>query len=313
MGRRENPFLWYYNQNANFAELIDGWLYRGRGKIGSEQILDGDRRLLVRRGRKVYKDRFRDLYKHIEGVGLHLLIGVEHQSHIHYAMPVRAMDYDSASYVLQKEEISRRHEEAEDLEEDERLCGFAKSDRLMPVITLVLYYQEKPWDGAKSLYELLDMDKVPKKLRKYIADYPLHVLDICHTPDERLREFPPDIRTMFFTLKYKDEPEKLMEYLSQADAIRSDTCTAIADCIGEQRIKKFVKKEKGAKVNMASAIDILIANGEKRGEERGEKRGEERERKKTEYERERANRAEVRAQEAEARVRELEKLLGILS
>lgn len=302
MGRKENPLLWYYQEHTNFAELIDGWLYHGKGQIQAEQIADQDRRLLTRRGKKRYRDRFRDLYKSINGVGMHLLIGVEHQSHIHYAMPVRGMEYDSSSYMLQIEEIQRRHEEACDLEEDERLCGIAKTDRLLPVITLILYCGSKPWDAATSLYELLNIERVSKELRQYVADYPLHILDVCHTSDTRLREFPPDICTMFFFLKYKDEPEKLIQCLPKDQPIRNSTCTTIADCVGEQRLKRFVKKEKGEKVDMCKAIDMLIMDGERRGIAIGEKRG-------IEIGEKNRKSIEKRAEKAEARVRELEQLI----
>ena len=99
MGRKEHPLVSYCQKNQNFAELMDGWLFHGEGSITAEQIKDQDRRFLVRSARRVYRERYRDLYKKVEGVALHLLIGVEHQQHVHYAMPVRMMDYDSISYM----------------------------------------------------------------------------------------------------------------------------------------------------------------------------------------------------------------------
>ncbi len=29
MGRKEHPFVWYYNKNLHFAELLNGWLFHG--------------------------------------------------------------------------------------------------------------------------------------------------------------------------------------------------------------------------------------------------------------------------------------------
>lgn len=139
---------------------------------------------------KAYRERYRDIFKNMDGVEFRLFIGMEHQGHVHYAMPVRIMDYDSASYALQRDEIRRQHEEAADLTDaDERLSGFARTDRLVPVITLVLYCGSRPWDAASSLCELLDLEGVPPELRRYVTDYRIHVLDICHTPDRRLRNF----------------------------------------------------------------------------------------------------------------------------
>ena len=29
MGKREHPLVWYYDENRNFAELLNGWLFCG--------------------------------------------------------------------------------------------------------------------------------------------------------------------------------------------------------------------------------------------------------------------------------------------
>lgn len=305
MGRKEHPLISYYQKNQNFAELMDGWLFHGEGRILVEQIADQDRRFLTRSGRKVYRERYRDLCKEVEGVELHLLIGVEHQEHVHYAMPVRMMDYDCIAYMTQWTEIAGRHEAARDLSGDERLSGFARADRLLPVLSLVLYCGSDPWGGAESLHELLELGRVPEELRKYIADYPLHILDVCHTADERLMEFPTDVRALFFFLKYREDPENLRKSLSKIGEVRRSTCDAIADCVGERRLKYVRKAEEGGKVKMCKAIDLLIADGEKRGMELGAAR----ERKNTERERNNAERERRRAEKAEARVRELERMM----
>ena len=68
------------------------------------------------------------------------ILGMEHQQHIHYAMPLRTMIYDSLSYLRQAEEISRRnHREKAWGDRDEFLSGLKKDDRLIPCYTAVLY------------------------------------------------------------------------------------------------------------------------------------------------------------------------------
>ena len=124
--------------------------------------------------------------------------------------------------------------------------------------------------------------------------------------NRRLREFPPELCAMFLFIKYREQPQELMRKLSGME-IEEDTLEAVADYVGERRLKQFQPERKGGTVNMCKAIDVLIADGEKKGEKRGEKRGFRRgvaqERKKTEQERKRADRAE-------ARVRELERMLA---
>ena len=43
---------------------------------------------------------------------VYLLLGIESQSEVHYAMPVRNMVYDALQYAAQVEEAARSHREA---------------------------------------------------------------------------------------------------------------------------------------------------------------------------------------------------------
>lgn len=262
MGRKENPLVNYYNDARHFAELMNGWLFHGRKYLRSEDVSDEDRRLLARSAKRQY----RDIFKRVRGVRIHLLIGMELQEHVHYAMPLKVMDYDTIVYNQQKSRISSRHREAEDLKEDEYLCGFAKTDRLCPVVTLVLYCGlNKEWDGAESLHELLDMKSVPD----YVADYPIHVLDICHAPDARLKEFPLDICFMFQVMKNMYRPEKMMKFLEElpdGEVIEEETFEAIADYMDSPRIKEWSEKVwQGGNYNMRNAFDEILEAERQKG------------------------------------------------
>lgn len=268
MGQKENPLIWYCDKAQRFAELINGWLFHGKACIQPEDISSEDRRQLKRSGRKKYRERYRDICKRVCGVKVRLLIGVEIQEYVQYAMPLRVMDYDTLTYSAQKSRISARHKEKNDLKDrDEFLSGFAKDDRLEPLITLVLYCgKNKIWDGAERLHELLDMDRVPGELKEYVADYPIHVLDIRHTPNERLREFPADIQALFLFIKNMDHPQKLLRKMEGISAIGADTYEVIADYAGVpefRRIETGGRKE--GEVKMCEAIRILMEESRQEG------------------------------------------------
>ena len=55
----------------------------------------------------------------------------------------------------------------------EFLSGLRKDDRLMPIITAVVYLGEEPWDGPKSLYDMLNIrDESLKKVYSELLDKP---------------------------------------------------------------------------------------------------------------------------------------------
>ena len=107
---------------------------------------------------------------------------MENQDKIHYAMAVKNMLYDALQYAKQVEESKRSYrdnsktkEEKVRLNSEEFLSGFRKADRLMPVVTLVVYFGDKEWDGAKSIHEMLSVDN--EKLLSYIPDYSINLIE----------------------------------------------------------------------------------------------------------------------------------------
>lgn len=71
----------------------------------------------------------------------YLLLGIENQTEIHYAMPVRNMIYDALQYGNQVAAIAAQNVKRKKAPtRAEFLSGFYKTDKLRPVITLVLHF-----------------------------------------------------------------------------------------------------------------------------------------------------------------------------
>lgn len=85
----------------------------------------------------------------------YVLLGNESQQHIHYGMPMRVMGYDYGTYKKQYDDNAKKYQSSEGIEEDEYLSRMKKTDRFVPVISAVVYYGEKPWDGPTTLHEML--------------------------------------------------------------------------------------------------------------------------------------------------------------
>lgn len=49
-----------------------------------------------------------------------------------------------------------------------------KTDKFVPVITAVVYYGEKAWDGARSLHEMLN---ISKGMESVVNDYKMHLVE----------------------------------------------------------------------------------------------------------------------------------------
>jgi hypothetical protein len=117
------------------------------------------------------------------------LVGIENQSDVHYAMPVKNMSYDVSSYEKQIKKVADKHRKNKEHPSDssEFLSGFYKTDRLIPVITITIYWGADEWDGPRSLYEMFDDST--DFWKPFVSDYRLNLVipneienfDIFHT------------------------------------------------------------------------------------------------------------------------------------
>lgn len=246
MGSKEEPMITYYEDARHFAWLVNGWIYHGNSGIEPAQIKPKNIRLTGRTGKGKAartRTRYRDISKTIENATIFLIIGAEFQSFVDYSMPVRVMDYDSLEYKDQIQAIHtiRKNEAiASGRAPGVDLSPLKKEDRLVPVITLVLYMGEDPWNAAKRLHDLLDFSEIPHELRDYVPDYPIHVLDVCHTADERLLEFPKDLASMFLMIKYQKDFKTLQSVLQsipELDTVEQETFDTAWNFLDKRMLK----------------------------------------------------------------------------
>ncbi len=208
-----------------------------------------------------------------------MIIGTELQSYVDYTAPVRAMDYDVLEYSAQIKNLQSQNRKNRRLNAKEYLCGLRKADRLLPAVTLFLYFGKEPWDAAEDLYGMMDLKKIPDEWKAYVANYPVQVLDVYHTADERLREFPDEISSMFLFLKYQEDKEKLLELAGTEPGFRSmsrDVYETLSVCTNEAKLQRIQAKHANTEgeVDMCKAIRELVADG--RAEGRLEGKAEER-------------------------------------
>ena len=136
---------------------------------------------------------------------MYILMGVEAQSDVHYAMPIRNGLYDFINYASQVQEKAKQHRREKDLSRKEFLSGTSKCDKIKPIITLTVYFGEGEWDGPRSLYEMLDI--TDERLRSYVSDYKINLLvpkEIKHP-----ERFQTDVRYVMEYLSVAHDKEKL--------------------------------------------------------------------------------------------------------
>lgn len=171
----------YWNDNEQFADLFNAVLFDGECVIKPEELEDVDTEESSILEHRDYAESIKASRDNIKvskksstyGVDL-VMLGLESQEHIHYAMPMRVMGYDYGIYKKQYDSNAKQYKTSENISEDEYLSRMKKTDKFTPVITITVYYGEKPWDGATSLHGML---KIPEKMKSYVNDYKMLLVE----------------------------------------------------------------------------------------------------------------------------------------
>ena len=158
---------------------------------------------------------------------MYVIIGIENQSEIHYAMPVKDMLYDAINYSRQAAAADRQHRSNKEYSgHAEFLSGFKKTDTLTPVITLTVYWDDDEWYAPRSLHDMLAPNTLP--LRRYIQDYKLNLIAPCEITD--FEKFKTSLGMVLEVIKYASDEAamgKLFKENPKFDHIEVEAVRAI--------------------------------------------------------------------------------------
>lgn len=215
-----------------------------------------------------------------DGKAQYILLGAENQSNIHYAMPVRNNLYDALEYAGQVEEAARSHrtemkkhstEISGSPNSDEFLSGFWKNDRLIPSITITIYFGADEWDGSLSLFDMMDVSDAD--ILANIDNYRLRLIAPAQMSDDEIMKFRSSLREVLFFIKYSKDSEKLKTILK--------TNKKRFQCL-ERRATDVIKiitganlkyREKEETIDMCQAIQDLIQRSKTEGQQEGRQEG----------------------------------------
>lgn len=85
----------------------------------------------------------------------------------------------------------------------EFLSGLRLGDKLMPIITAVMYFGEEPWDGPRSLYDLLDIKD--ESLKKFIPNYWINLISPVDMDEDEFEKFHTELGYAMRVLKHQKE------------------------------------------------------------------------------------------------------------
>lgn len=280
MGKKDITLKDYFSDCRRYADLLNGGIFCGQQIIRAEELQDTGT-VQSKSDSHAVLERINDIaMKQTKGGSIFAIWVVANQENVDYSMPARVMLQEALAYDKQIKEIKRvnQHDEAF-ADSGEFLSGIKKEDRLYPVITLVVYWGEEKWRGAKSLHDMICFgeDKAfAETLKTLVPEYPLHFLNLSEVHD--YRNFHSEIRMLFELYDRRNDKAEFYKYLQNNEDCRKideETIWALSKILNikTEKLKNRTIQEERGKADMCRAIEELIADGKIEGKAEGKTEG----------------------------------------
>ncbi len=260
----------FWRDNSRFASLFNGFLFDGREIIKAENLREMDSDVSGVIWDKDYEEslsRVRDVIKKMAYGIEFVILGIEAQDKIHYAMPLRVMIYDALGYLKEYQQLSNQYKNhPKQLKSSEEfLSKLKKGDKLHPIISIVIYYGEEEWDGPLSLADMVE--EVTEEFREVFADYTMNLLQIRNSG--RYQFANKDVQTVFEISReiQGGEFQKVKQKYVDVD-ISSELLRVIGVMVNSKDIIK--QAENGQEVqNMCKSLELLKEDSRQLGISQG--------------------------------------------
>ena len=272
MGQKDNYQSDFYEDRGRFADVFNGVLFEGKAIMKPEELETEDSVMVSIRNKKTGKKVIADKIRKWRGQYVSIMV-LENQSYVDYRMVLRVMEAEVIGYDKQrKEAYQHKCKAGERFEGDEYPSRMKKGQKFIPIITLVLYMgKDKLWDGAKSLYEMLELDEAVKP---FVNDFKLNLFDYHDWED--FSRFKTENRLLFELLSNAGDKKKLNNLLQENvgfSKVDEESARAILGILGIKTDLDAIKKqdEKGKEVyDMCKAVQDLKREGRREGKKEGE-------------------------------------------
>lgn len=277
MGKTDTITKKYMENPIVFADAFNQFLYHGDQKIDPAQLTELDTTEIVvpygGDGAGVPEQKYRDvlklLYAMTDGRTAYCVVGIENQAKIHYALPVRNGVYDFLQLSHQVSEAASAHKQAmkqmksepsdnpqekEAPTDGEFLSGFWKTDRLIPVVTLVIYFGSDSWDAPLSLKEMYS--STDSVILAHAPDYHVNLIAPKEMSDDEINEFHSNLREVMLYIKYSKDKQTLNKIVKEDIKFQSMERQA-AELINVVTGSKLKYPEGKGAVNMCLAIQQM--------------------------------------------------------
>ena len=280
MGKVDTITKNYMSNNMVFADAFNYLMYDGNPVIRPEKLRELDTTEIAipsANGSEAAVQKFRDMLKTAiimaDDQAAYLILGVENESEVKYAEPVKNGLYDFLQYSKQVQQTAAMHREKKDWaghDSGEFLSGFYQEDKLTPVITLVILFGPNKWDGPRTLHEMMSIQK-PNVL-EYVADYKVNLIEPAEMEEDDFERFRSNLGSVLGFIKYSNDSEELNTFLLKDDKLKKldvEAARVIKACTNTD-----IHIDEGKEVvNVCKAVQDMNEKARREGLQEGRREG----------------------------------------
>ena len=161
----------FLENNAYFVDFFNAYFFDGERVLKPENCMELDSEM---------NDSNMDLEKHVDVIrkyndgNLYSAFIIENQSYVDASMVVRAATYEYVAY--------------------DRMLKKNKAKEKLPMVHILVFYTgERPWNAAKQLSELVEVDE---RFESYFHDYQMNLIEITGNTSYNFNE--EDVYNLFY-------------------------------------------------------------------------------------------------------------------
>ena len=169
-----NKMKEFLENNAYFVDFFNAYFFNGEKVLKPENCMELDSEM---------NDSNMDLEKHVDVIrkyndgNLYSAFIIENQSYVDMSMVVRAAVYEFVAYerMLKKSKKNR-------------------NNKKLPMVNILVFYTgERPWNAARQLSELVEVDE---RFESYFHDYKMNLIEITGNTSYNFNE--EDVYNLFY-------------------------------------------------------------------------------------------------------------------
>ena len=164
----------FLENNAYFVDFFNAYFFDGKRVLKPENCMELDSEM---------NDANMDLEKHVDVIrkyndgNLYSAFIIENQSYVDMSMVVRAAVYEYVAYERMLKKSKKN-----------------KDNKKLPMVHILVFYTgERPWNAARQLSELVEVDE---RFESYFHDYKMNLIEITGNTSYNFNE--EDVYNLFY-------------------------------------------------------------------------------------------------------------------